>query len=245
MDLPLRVRRRFGAAAATLILLSVLTLLGAGPAGAADAPEQDFLARINGLRTSLGVAPLAVDDNLMALSQAHSAEMAARGELYHTPDLVAGVTGSWQELGENVGVGGYTSVIWDAFVKSPHHYENLVNPAFTHVGIGVTVTANGSQWVTHRFRQAAPAPRPRPTAPPVTAPPVTAAPVTAPPVTTPPVTRPAAPPPTIPPTTAPVVVPVPALETTTTTAPPPPVVEPGPADSRRVSLVLDALRRHE
>jgi hypothetical protein len=40
-----------------------------------------------------------------------------------------------------------------AFEQSPHHYENLVNPAFAIVGIGVVEVQGGVVWVTEDFVQ--------------------------------------------------------------------------------------------
>src|SRR5207237_1010271 len=56
--------------------------------------------------------------------------------------------------------------IQDAFIASPHHYENLVDPVYNYVGIGV-VDSGGKIYVTVDFMQlngasAAPAPAPAP-----------------------------------------------------------------------------------
>ena len=38
-----------------------------------------------------------------------------------------------------------------AFINSPAHYANLVDPAWTHVGVGVTFAADGRMYTTHNF----------------------------------------------------------------------------------------------
>lgn len=227
----------------TLILLLVLTALAARPesAGAANNDEMDYLNRINALRASVGVAPLAFDSNMNDLAREHNDVMVAQQNLFHTPQITAGVTVDWQKLGENVGTGSNTEVVFEAFVKSPHHYANIVDPAFTHIGIAVT-TVGRLQWTTHRFVQIVPAkvfvPPPPP---PSTFPPTTEAPapppVTAPPVIAPPVTVPRTIPRTVPTT-------IPPTVTTTTTSPPPPPspLEPTPADAQRVDELLRVLR---
>ncbi len=113
-------------------------------------------------------------------------------------------------------MGGTVDSLFDAFVASPGHYANLVDPQYTRVGVCVGRDANGKLFTTHRFiaiagdGAAPPPPPPPPTtaapvspqAPPPTAPPTTtAAPVTAAPLTAPPTTA-APPPPPPPPTTA-------------------------------------------
>jgi hypothetical protein len=189
------------------LLAAVLTfgLLVAGTAGlthlpgplqtsvagaATPAQEQEWLGRINELRAGRGLAPLTVDAEQNALAQQRAQTNSNTGALAHTPSLSAGVSATWLKLGENVGVGPSIDVVFSAFVQSPQHFANLTDPAFTHVGIGVTVDGQGRIWVTHRFLQlgAAPAPRPAP------APVPTLAPRPAPPTTPPPSSATTAPP---------------------------------------------------
>lgn len=220
------------------VCLVVLTfgLLGAslaalpGTASAAGNEAQDYVNRINQLRTSLGLNPVAIDANLTELAQAHTQEMADQQNLFHTPDLAAGITSPWQHLSENVGVGSNTDLVWNAFLNSPHHYENLVDPSITHVGVGVVVQG-GLQWTTHRFMTMGRAAPVMPTVPqaPVETTPVAPAPTTAPAPSAPVARRPA-------PTT---VVPV----TVAPPAPPAPAPAPAPADPVRVDAVINALHQ--
>jgi hypothetical protein len=63
----------------------------------------------------------------------------------------------------------------NAFVASPAHYKNIVDPAYNYVGVGVTIGADGRMFVTQDFMAAgadapapqadAPAPRARAAAP--------------------------------------------------------------------------------
>jgi uncharacterized protein YkwD len=160
-------RRRCVLMLAALLFAGALATVPAfaAPAGAITPAEQDYVNQVNALRTGLGLRPLIVDANLTVLAQQHTQEMAASQDLHHTADLVAGVSSTWEKLGENVGFGSNTPLVWNAFLNSPHHYENLVDPAFTHIGVGVVVDANGLQWTTHRFMTLA-APTPPPFVPP-------------------------------------------------------------------------------
>jgi len=150
---------------------------------------------------------------------------------------------------ENVGTGQNVDTLWAAFLDSPGHRSNIVNPAYTHVGVAVITEASGRQWTTHRFLRVIDHPvqtLPPGSAPPLafpdvtvvttppTLPPVTAPP-TMPPVTMPPVTVP----PTLPPVTAPPATTPPTLPPPST--PPPSVIETS-ADPHRVSALLDALQ---
>jgi hypothetical protein len=195
---------------AALVLVPAARPAGADPASA----EAEFVQRINSLRADKGLPPLGVDPELTAIARRWSAHMADEGQLSHNPNL-GNEASNWRMLGENVGYGPTVESIHRAFVNSPHHYDNLVEAAFTVVGVGV-VERDGQIWVTEDFKQpraaqASPAPappRPAPAAAP--APPPAAAPRPARPRAAP---SPAPPPP--PPTT------VPSAPTTTT--PPAPV----------------------
>jgi hypothetical protein len=160
----------------TVVALALVTMPGV--AGAQTPEEQvaeaAFVAEINALRASKGLPGLEVHPNLVGKARDWAKTMADAGRIWHSR-LSDGVTADWQKLGENVGVGPSVKGLHAAFVASPHHYENLVDSAFTHVGIGV-VTVNGTIYVSEMFMQLtsrpatkavtprppAPAPSPRP-----------------------------------------------------------------------------------
>jgi len=184
------------------------------------ADEATFVTKINELRAGKGLAPLQVNANLTAKARAWSAGMAAAGRIWHST-LSDGVTADWKKLGENVGMGGSVDGLHRAFVNSPHHYDNLVDPAFGHVGIGIVVNGN-TIYVTEVFMQLMPV-----KAPPVISLPTT--PITVPQLVTAPTTaKPPAPKPAAKPAVAPVkpAAPRPTTTTTTTTTAPLPVAAP-------------------
>src|SRR5437660_1864138 len=149
-----RATRRILAGLALCLAGQAALLLQAAPARAEPTSEEaQFVVRVNALRASKGLAPLAVDPQLRDIARTWSAQMAAAGGISHNPALADQVS-NWQKIGENVGVGGDVTTIENAFEASPHHYANLVDPAFTYVGIGV-VDANGSIWVTQDFKRPA------------------------------------------------------------------------------------------
>ena len=150
------------------VIVGAAALLSFARPAAAAGEDTYFVNAINAIRASRGVAPLAVDGQLAAVAQAWSAHMAATGTLQHNPAIATQVTG-WRVLGENVGTGGVLDTIENAFENSPHHFENMVDPAFTHIGVAVVQDARGTYWVTEEFKQAtgakAVAPAPKPAAP--------------------------------------------------------------------------------
>ncbi|RMH76738.1 MAG: CAP domain-containing protein, partial [Actinomyces sp.] len=180
-------RRRRVLALVAFALVSAFTIravpdLAPKPVAAAPADDEAaFVAALNQVRAGVGLPPLQVDPELTALARQWAQTMADAGHIFHASSLSAGVTTPWLKLGENVGVGANVEVLVDAFVASPGHYANIVDPAYTRIGVGV-VYAGSALYTAHRFMQPAGAPPPTTTAPPTTAPSTTTAP---PPTTTP------------------------------------------------------------
>jgi hypothetical protein len=121
------------------------------PAAAAGDDVSDYLGRINATRAAAGVAPLTLDGELSGLAQAWAQQLADWQRLQHASDLSVGVTQPWKKLGENVGRGGTTAAIYPAFVASPTHYANIVDPSFTRIGIGVVYGSDGKQYTVQRY----------------------------------------------------------------------------------------------
>jgi hypothetical protein len=221
--------RRFFAVAATLLAIG-------GPLAVQRAQASDTVADLaamtNADRAAARLKGLATANDLQSLAQSRANDMARGGRLAHTTNLGSKVSG-WKKLGENVGRGPNLRDIETAFMASPSHRENILDPDFTQFGVGVTWDGKEYFYVAVVFRQpsgAAAAPAPTPTTTPTTraaaAPPrpkptttTQAAPTTttAPPTTT----TTLAPPPPPPVEVAGVVEPPPPVETTTTTAPRP------------------------
>ena len=174
----------------------------------------DLTAMTNADRTKLGLRPLATANDLQSLAQQRATEMARSGRLAHTTNLGTKVTG-WKRLGENVGRGPNLRDIQTAFMASPSHRENIVDPGFTQLGVGVTWDGREYFYVAVIFRQpSSTASAPAPTTPTTQATPPTTRAASAPPKPKPTTTTKPAPTTTAPPTT-----------TTTLPPPPPPPVE--------------------
>lgn len=121
--------------------------------------EAEFVTKINELRAEKGLAPLQVHSQLVEKARGWSHTMAEAGQIWHS-HLPDGVTVNWKRLGENVGMGGSVDALHDAFINSPSHYENLVDPGFRYVGIGVTVDSQGTIFVAEEFMELASQPAP-------------------------------------------------------------------------------------
>jgi uncharacterized protein YkwD len=137
-----------------LALLGVV-LLAVTASACMPNEERTFLDRTNALRSSKGVAVLAEHDVLTAKAEQWAQHMAATGVLAHS-QVTQGLEGlPWRGLGENVGVSVPTSDtllgVHDAFASSPDHRRNLLEPMFTHMGVGVAVGPDGRVWVAEVF----------------------------------------------------------------------------------------------
>ena len=157
-----RLLRRVAVVA--VVLLALLGgVLGSGRALAA----QDLTAMTNADRVSRGLRALSTAGDLQSFAQQRADEMARTKRLAHTTSLGSKISG-WRRLGENVGRGPTLQEIQTAFMASPSHRENILDPDFTQIGVGVTFDGKDYLYVAVLFRlpngtAAAPAPAPAPT----------------------------------------------------------------------------------
>lgn len=132
------------------VAAAVLVLTGMTPALADSASdEQRFVELINSERRSAGAGPLEVHPDLVEGARRHAERMAAEGRIFHNQNL-GDVTDGWNLLGENVGRGGNIETLHQAFMDSPGHRDNLLNPVYDLVGIGV-VWSEGIPYVVEVF----------------------------------------------------------------------------------------------
>jgi hypothetical protein len=133
----------------------LLAMAAPARAGSFNATEEAHVRNhINKTRAAKGLPALASNADLVKMARGQSTRMDAKGGIFHNPSLgpealTLGL--DWRKLGENVGMGPDIGIIQEAFVNSPHHYENIVDPAFNAVGVGVVVTGTGTRFITHVF----------------------------------------------------------------------------------------------
>jgi hypothetical protein len=133
---------RLGGLAVALVCLLAL---------AGCTPEQTATYdRINRIRTEQGLPTLLPSPHAMAKAQAWAEHLAAVGHLEHS-DLWDGMPEGGVALGENVGMGGDLDAISAAFMNSPKHRANLLDPRWNWVGTGVATGANGLLYVVQVF----------------------------------------------------------------------------------------------
>jgi uncharacterized protein YkwD len=154
----------------TLRSLFAVLVVGACVLSTATAQAQDdvaaldqMLARINQMRSALGVAVLTRAAELDAAAAVHSADMAANERLEHvspttgdptTRLAAAGVRGV--QIAENIALHADVMSAHAALVASEAHRTNWMNPAFTRIGLAAARSPRGV-YVTQLFAAAAPA----------------------------------------------------------------------------------------
>jgi cysteine-rich secretory family protein len=135
--------------------------------------RQAVLALVNQQRATGGVQALTPDPRLAGAAQSYAQLMADKNWFNHTgPDgstpimrMMAAGLNNWSAWAENIAAGFTTPAdVMNAWMNSPGHKANLLNPAFTHIGIGKGVRA-GSQWGTYWVQDFA-APQGNPPPPP-------------------------------------------------------------------------------
>ncbi|MGW1596514.1 CAP domain-containing protein [Streptomyces sp. NPDC002343] len=117
------------------------------------AVEAEVLKLVNDERAKAGLGALAANSALTGLAEAFSDDMAARGFFAHTdPDgrtpwdraARAGVGGLG---GENIGRGqADAAAVLAAWMDSPEHRANILDPGFTTFGAGVHLGPGGPWW---------------------------------------------------------------------------------------------------
>jgi len=120
-----------------------------------EGTEVDQVNRINLARQQNGVQMLGRSECLTKAARIWTLNMATVDTLYHSP-IVAPIEKEcgpnwWHRLGENVGYGpseGYASyTTFQAYMNSPGHRANILNPEYQRVGVGAyTYRAPGKPW---------------------------------------------------------------------------------------------------
>jgi Cysteine-rich secretory protein family len=105
--------------------------------------EARFVQRMNADRAAAGVPPLLVVPRLIEIARAWSRVLSDRSTsqtectLSHNQNLLE-VLRPASKVAENVGCGdGTADALHDAFMNSPHHRANILDPSFDSVGVGV------------------------------------------------------------------------------------------------------------
>lgn len=116
--------------------------------------EQEVLRLVNVERAKAGCVPVAENPALASSARAHSTDMAQNNYFSHTSQdgrspfdrmRAAGYTGS--RMAENIAAGQPTpAAVMDSWMNSAGHRANILNCAYTDLGVGY---ATGGQYGTY------------------------------------------------------------------------------------------------
>lgn len=149
---------RLAAAGALAVAISIAgaAVLPASPARADTVgAEAQFFAATNRVRAAHGLAALSPSSTLTGVARRWSSYLASSWRLAHNMNLPNEVSVPWTKLGENVGTGSTVPSIQGAFEASPTHFENIVDPAWDRLGVGV-IAIRGRIFVTLDFMRSTP-----------------------------------------------------------------------------------------
>nr|WP_309227111.1 CAP domain-containing protein [Micromonospora thermarum] len=118
-----------------------------------SAQAREVVNLANAERAKAGCGALSIDDKLMTAAQRHSQDQADHQNMSHTGsdgsdpgDRIDRVGYEWRTYGENVAWNQKTpAAVMDAWMNSPGHRANILNCAFTEIGVGIA-SSNGPYW---------------------------------------------------------------------------------------------------
>eukprot|EP00835_Amoeboradix_gromovi_P006789 NODE_887_length_3432_cov_0.206421.p3 type:complete len:201 gc:universal NODE_887_length_3432_cov_0.206421:304-906(+) len=119
-----------------------------------------MLTLVNNLRRSMSRRPLVLNTSLKRAIQYHTQDMYIRNYFAHVNKLGKGVGYRVKQqgfqfltIGENIYKGyGDAYTVFKAWVNSPEHFKNLIDPEYTMMGFGKTSDIWGQEFGTPKFR---------------------------------------------------------------------------------------------
>ncbi|MGB0389127.1 MAG: CvpA family protein [Ardenticatenaceae bacterium] len=121
--------------------------------------EKEMLELVNGEREKVGLPPLEMDPELIAVARNHSNDMFRVGYFSHntpegiTPfDRIQAGGISYSIAGENLAHAPTLSIAHIGLMDSPGHRENILRPEFGRIGIGILDGGSRGLMITQNFR---------------------------------------------------------------------------------------------
>ncbi len=131
------------------------------PIEGTDELERQLFINTNSLRLASGLSSLTLDESLVNLSRARSQDMASKSYFAHTSPsgetvftMLDRFRIGYSIAGENIARNNYgqpAKVAFEGLVDSPTHLENMLDPRFTNIGIGVATGSDGLVYFTQLF----------------------------------------------------------------------------------------------
>ncbi|MGB3411637.1 MAG: CAP domain-containing protein [Microthrixaceae bacterium] len=123
--------RRFG-----FLALGLALALSAGVLTSCESIESERLqviSEVNASRAAAGVPAVKENVALDIKADKWAQKMRNACKIWHS-NLADGAPDNWRKLGENVGRGGSIAQVHVAYMNSPGHKANVLDPAFNQMG---------------------------------------------------------------------------------------------------------------
>ena len=123
-----------------------------------NAMEQKAVLLLNEDRRSAGLEPLKINLKLSKLAADYALDMNKRRFFSHVdPDgkdpfeRMAAIGVDFPNAGENIAISPDVETAHKMLMDSPLHKENILNPKFTEIGIGVRPNSRGGVYLVQEF----------------------------------------------------------------------------------------------
>ncbi len=122
------------------------------------AEEELMVDLVNEERTKLGLKPLEVDISLVEIGRMKSQDMIDLNYFSHTSptygspfDMMKQAGIQYRTAGENLAGASTVERAHQALMQSDGHRRNILNPAFTHIGVGIVKGGSYGMMFTQMF----------------------------------------------------------------------------------------------
>ncbi len=120
-----------------LAIATLMVLLMGTTLTSCRSSEQARVAElVNQTRAQYGRSALRDNLQLDEKAQAWAEHLARNNTLAHS-NLPSGISYQWRSLAENVGYGGSIEQVHQAYLNSPGHRANILDPRWNYMGTGV------------------------------------------------------------------------------------------------------------
>lgn len=121
--------------------------------------QKEVTRLVNVERSKRGLSELSFNSQLSNVATLKSQDMINKNYFSHTSptygspfDMMKQFNISYRAAGENIAMGQRTPAeVVNAWMNSQGHRENILNPNFTDIGVGVAKSSNGTLYWTQMF----------------------------------------------------------------------------------------------
>jgi len=124
--------------------------------------EDEVIKLVNAERAKNGLGALKANWQLSRVARYKSQDMVNKGYFSHTSptygspfNMMESFGLKFSAAGENIAYGPRTpQEVMNAWMNSPGHRSNILNPSYTEIGVGLAKTKNGVSYWTQMFIKA-------------------------------------------------------------------------------------------